>query len=57
MCLNFATNLSISLEEAFIKETEQIQLTWHSHIQRMAKGRLPKIALKWTPKQEDRRNA
>jgi hypothetical protein len=25
--------------------------TWYGHVQRMAEGRLPKIALKWTPKQ------
>jgi hypothetical protein len=27
------------------------QLTWYGHVQRMADGRLPKIALKWMPKQ------
>jgi hypothetical protein len=34
------------LEETIIKETEQNQLTWYGHVQRMAEGRLPKIALK-----------
>jgi hypothetical protein len=29
-----------------------IQLTWYGHVQRMAEGRLPKIALKWMPKQK-----
>jgi hypothetical protein len=38
------------LDETIIKETEQNQLTWYSHVQRMAEGRLPKIALKWIPK-------
>jgi hypothetical protein len=32
---------------AVIKEIEQNQLTWYGHVQRMAEGRLPKIALKW----------
>jgi len=27
-------------------------LTWYGHVQRMAEGRLPKIALKWMPKQK-----
>ena len=36
----------------FIKEIEQKQLTWYGHVQRMAEGRLPKIALKWMPKQK-----
>jgi len=47
------------LEEAIIKEIEQNQLTWYGHVQRMAEGRLTKIALKWMAKQreheEDRR--
>jgi hypothetical protein len=28
------------------KDIEQNQLTWYGHVQRMAEGRLPKIALK-----------
>ena len=40
------------LEETIIKETEQNQLTWYGHVQRMAEERLPKIALKWIPKQK-----
>jgi hypothetical protein len=39
------------LEETIMKETEQNLLTWYGHVQRMAEGRLPKIALKKTPKQ------
>ena len=41
-------------EETITKETEQNQLTWYGygHVQRMAEGRLPKIALKWMPKQK-----
>ena len=27
-------------------------LTWYGHVQRMAEGRLPKIILKWMPKQK-----
>jgi hypothetical protein len=42
----------IRLEETIIKETEQNKFTWYSHVQRMAEGRLPKIALKWMPKQK-----
>jgi hypothetical protein len=40
------------LEETIIKKIEQNQLTWYSHVQRMAEGRLPKIALNWMPKQK-----
>jgi hypothetical protein len=40
------------LEETIVKEIEQNQLTWYGHVQRMAEARLPKIALKWTPKQK-----
>jgi len=42
----------IRLEETIAKEIEQNQLTWYGHIQRMAEGRLPKIALKWMTKQK-----
>jgi hypothetical protein len=42
----------IGLEETVIKEIEQNQLIWYSQVQRMAEGRLPKIALKWRPKQK-----
>jgi len=42
----------IGLEETIIKEIEQNQLTWYGHVQRMAEGRLSKIALKWMPKQK-----
>jgi hypothetical protein len=40
------------LEETTVKEIEQNQLTWYGHVQRMAEGRLPKIALKWMSKQK-----
>jgi hypothetical protein len=33
------------------EEIEQNQLAWYGHVQRMAEGTLPKIALKWMPKQ------
>jgi hypothetical protein len=42
----------IGLEETIIKETEQNQLTWYGHVQRMAEGKLPEIALKWMPKRK-----
>jgi len=42
----------MGLEETIIKQTEQIQLTWYGHVQRMAEGRLLKTALKWMPKQK-----
>jgi len=35
-----------------VKEIEHNQLTWYGHVQSMVEGRLPKIALKWMPKQE-----
>jgi hypothetical protein len=43
---NVTIRQQIGLEETIIKETEQKQLTWYSHVQRMAEGRLPKTALK-----------
>jgi hypothetical protein len=49
---NVTIKQQIGLEETFIKESEQNQLTWYSHVQRMAEGRLPKIAMKWVPKQK-----
>jgi hypothetical protein len=42
----------IELEETVIKEIEKNQLTWYGNVQRMAEGRLSKIALKWMPKQK-----
>ena len=46
------TRKQIGLEETIKKEIEENQLTWYSHVQRMAEERLPKIALKWMPKQK-----
>jgi hypothetical protein len=42
----------IGVEESIIKEIEQKQLTWYGHVQRMAEERLPRIALRWIPKQK-----
>jgi len=49
---NVTIRKQIGLEETIIKEIEQNQLAWYGHVQRMAEGRLPKIALKWIPKQK-----
>ena len=49
---NVTLRQQIGLEETIIKEIEQNRLTWYGHVQRMAEGRLPKIALKWMPKQK-----
>ena len=49
---NVTIRQQIVLEETIIKEIEQNHLTWYGHVQRMAEGRLPKIALKWMPKQK-----
>jgi hypothetical protein len=49
---NVILRQQIGLEETIVKETEQNQLTWYGHVQRMAEGRLPKIALNWMPKQK-----
>ena len=49
---NVTVRQQIGLEETIIKEIEQNQLTWYGHVQRMAEERLPKIALKWMPKQK-----
>jgi hypothetical protein len=40
----------IGLDETIIKDIEQNQLTWYGHVQRMAGGRLSKIAPRRTPK-------
>ena len=47
---NVTIGQQIGLEKTIIKEIEQNQLTWYDHVQR--EGRLPKIALKWMPKQK-----
>ena len=49
---NVTIRQQIGLQETIIKVIEQNQLTWYGHVQRMAEGRLPKIALKWMPKQK-----
>jgi hypothetical protein len=49
---NVTLRQQIGLEETIIKGMEQNQLTWYGHVQRMAEGRLPEIALKWMPKQK-----
>ena len=43
---NVAIRKQIVLEETIVKEIEQNKLTRYGHFQRMAEGRLPKIALK-----------
>jgi len=48
---NVTIKQQIGLEEPIVKEIEQNQLTWYGHVQRMTEGRLPKITLKWMPKQ------
>jgi len=50
--INVTIRQQIGLEETITKEIEQNQLTWYGHVQRIAEGRLPKIALKWMPKQK-----
>jgi hypothetical protein len=50
--INVNTRKQIGLEETVIKGIVQNQLTWYGHVQRMAEGRLPKIALTWLPKQK-----
>ena len=49
---NVTIRQQIGLEETIIKEIEQNELTWYGHVQRTAEGRLPKMALKWMPKQK-----
>jgi hypothetical protein len=49
---NVTIRQQIGLEEPIIKEIEQNQLSSYGHVQRMAEGRLPKMALKWMPKQK-----
>ena len=48
---NVTIRQQIGLEKTIIKEIEYNQVTWYGHVQRMAEGRLPKIALKWIPRQ------
>jgi hypothetical protein len=52
---NVTIRQQIGLEETIVKETEQNQLTWYGHVQRMAEERLPKIALQWMQKQKGAR--
>jgi hypothetical protein len=49
---NVTLRQQIGIEETIIKETEQNQLTWYGHVQRMEEGRLHKITLQWMPKQK-----
>jgi hypothetical protein len=49
---NVTIRQQIGLEETIVKETEQNQLKSYGHVQRMAEGRLPRIALQWMPKQK-----
>jgi len=49
---NVTIRQQIGLQETIAKEIEQNQLTWYGYVQRMVEGRLPKIALKWMPKQK-----
>ena len=49
---NVTIRQPVGLEETMVKEIEQNQLAWYGHVQRMAEGRLPKIALKCLPKQK-----
>ena len=49
---NVTIRQQTGLEETIIKEIEHNQLTWYGHVQRMAEERLPKIAMKWMPKQK-----
>ena len=44
--INVTIRQQIGLEETIVKEIDQNQLTWYGHAQRLAEGRLPKIALK-----------
>jgi hypothetical protein len=50
---NVTIRQQIGLEETIIKEIEQNRLTWYGHVQRMAEGKLPKIALKWMPETKE----
>jgi len=43
--INVTIRQQIGLEETIIKEIEKKQLIWYGHVQRMAEGRLHKIAL------------
>jgi len=42
---NVTLRQQIGLEELIIKETEQNQIIWYGHVQRMAEGRLLKLHL------------
>jgi hypothetical protein len=49
---NVTIRQQIGLEETIIKEIEKKQLIWYGHIQKLAEERLPRIALRWMPKQK-----
>ena len=49
---NVTIRQQIGIVETIIKEIEQNQLSWYGHVQRMAEGRLPRIAMTWMLKQK-----
>jgi hypothetical protein len=49
---NATARQQIGLEETIIKEIEKNRLTLYGHVQRLAEGSLPKIALKRMPKRK-----
>jgi hypothetical protein len=49
---NTTLRQQIGVEASIMKEIEQKQLIWYGHVQRMAEGRLPWIALRWIPEQK-----
>jgi len=49
---NVTIRQQIGLEEPIRNEIEQNQPTWYGHAQRMAEGRLRRLALKWMAKQK-----
>jgi hypothetical protein len=52
---NLTIRQQTGLKETTKKENEQNKLTWYGHVRRMAEGRLPRIVLKWMPKQKRER--
>jgi hypothetical protein len=50
---NITIRQQIGLKETIIKETEQNQLTWYGHVQRMVEGRLPKNRIKMDAKTKE----
>ncbi|XP_044760773.1 uncharacterized protein LOC123318222 [Coccinella septempunctata] len=45
----------MKVEKTIIEDTQQKQLIWYGHVERMSDQRIPKLALKWVPRERKKR--